>query len=252
MIATVSNGIKGSAMMAFGDRLKPAQIAEVVDYVRSAFMAEKRRNMRYHSPENGWYDHELRNGAAYPFVLGEIPIDRPWAQLSEEERKGRRLFMSSCITCHDRPRADTPGSRWDGSAVSFPRGGFSNHKTTETEVDAMSSATPYAVHDQKPQVADLSASERRGEALFQTNCAFCHAADGTGKGWIGRFLNPHPRNLTDAEAMGHLTRDGLGNVIRDGLPGTTMSAWGKVLKASEIDDLVAYVTRVFYTPTKEK
>jgi cytochrome c oxidase cbb3-type subunit 3 len=29
-------------------------------------------------------------------------------------------------------------------------------------------------------VAGLEARERRGEKLFQANCAFCHGADGTG------------------------------------------------------------------------
>ncbi len=237
--------------MAFSDRLNPRQIGAVVDYVRSAFMAEKKLNMRYHSPENGWYDHERRNHLAYPFVLGEIPIDRPWSELSADERKGRRLFMSTCITCHDRPRADRPGPLWDGSAVSFPRGGYSHRSQNEGRlVDATSSATPYSLHDRRPQVADLSGGERRGEALFQANCAFCHAADGTGKGWIGAFLKRHPRNLTDSEAMSHLSREGMRRVIRDGLPGTTMSAWGTVLKSAEIDDLVAYIARVFYTPTK--
>lgn len=237
--------------MAFSDRLNLDQIGAVVDYVRSAFMAEKRLNMRYHSPENGWDDHERRNRLAYPFVLGDIPIDRPWSELSADERKGRRLFMSSCITCHDRPRADRSGSRWDGSAVSFPRGGYT-HRDREktTSVDATSSATPYAIHDRRPVVTGLSPSEQRGEALFQANCAFCHAADGTGKGWIGSFLEPHPRNLTDAKAMHGLSREGLRQVIHDGLPGTTMSAWSAVLKDEQIDDLVAYISKVFYAPTK--
>jgi len=251
MIRTVSNGRAGSAMMAFADRLSPEQIGAVVHFVRTAFMAGKDSNMRYHSPENGWFDHERRNHLAYSFVLGETPIDRPWSELSAVERKGRRLFMSTCITCHDRPRADRPGPLWDGSAVSFPRGGYSHRSQgTGRRVDATSSATPYALHDRRPQVAHLSASERRGETLFQANCAFCHAADGTGKGWIGSFLKRHPRNLTDLEAMGHLNRAGLRRAIRDGLPGTTMSAWSKVLKPTEIDDLVAYIIRVFYMPTE--
>jgi cytochrome c oxidase cbb3-type subunit 3 len=85
-----------------------------------------------------------------------------------------------------------------------------------------------------------------GERLFQENCAFCHAADGTGKNWIGSFLEPRPRDLTDKAFMSGMTRERLAQTIRDGLPGTSMPAWKSVLTADEIDALVAYIHRAFH------
>ncbi len=246
MVSAVSRGVDGTAMQAFADRLDQGQIDAVVDYIRIAFMRHKSENMRYHSPANGWFDHQVRNGQAYPFVLGRLSLDMPVDQMTPDQRAGRLLYLSSCITCHDRKDQGSGVARWDASAVSYPRGGYDHRlKGRPERTDAVSSATPYRLHDRPPVLTDLSAGERRGERLFQENCAFCHAADGTGKGWIGRFLRRHPRNLTDVSAMRYLDRTGLAAVIRDGIPGTTMSAWGRVLSEGEIADVTDYVLRAF-------
>ena len=97
-----------------------------------------------------------------------------------------------------------------------------------------------------------SEEERAGESLFQQNCAFCHAADGTGKNWIGTFMIPHPRNLTSPTEMSGMTRDRLRQVISDGLPGTSMPAWGSVLSDDQIQHVVAYIAKMFHPLTGEQ
>ena len=82
--------------------------------------------------------------------------------------------------------------------------------------------------------------------IFQGNCAFCHAADGTGKNWIGSFLEPHPRNLRDPLFMSNMTRVRLAATIREGLPNTSMPAWKNVLSPEDIAGVVAYIAKVFY------
>jgi len=94
-----------------------------------------------------------------------------------------------------------------------------------------------------PRVAGLSPRERRGAALFQANCAFCHGADGTGKNWIGQFMEPKARDLTQYTPQS-MPADRLRATIREGLPGTSMPAWQAVLKPGEIDAIGAYVSRV--------
>jgi cytochrome c oxidase cbb3-type subunit 3 len=113
-------------------------------------------------------------------------------------------------------------------------------------LDAITSATPYHLHDKAPQLAGLSPAELRGEALFQKNCAFCHAADGTARNWIGSFLEPHPRDLTAPANMAAMTPERLAGVIRDGLPSTSMPAWKSVLSPADISSLVAYIGRAFH------
>ena len=95
-----------------------------------------------------------------------------------------------------------------------------------------------------PDAAGLSEQEQQGKGLYQDNCAFCHAADGTGQNWIGSFLQPHPRDLTEVQGM---TKERLRAVILDGLADTTMPAWRHVLDDEQVDAVVAYVMRVFIT-----
>ena len=78
------------------------------------------------------------------------------------------------------------------------------------------------------------------------SCAACHAADGTGKNWIGTFLQPHPRDLTDSDFMTGMSVERLSHVIRDGLPGTSMPAWKSVLTDTQIDAVVRYIHRAFH------
>ncbi len=224
-------------MRPFAGLLTEAEIQAVADYVLTAFVQGRlAAGGRYHTAANGWPDHRRRYGAAYPFVLGEIPLDRPDEALDARQRLGKRLYLEACITCHDRPRVERPGPRWAPRPVSFPRG-------RREGVDGVSGASPFARHLRPPRLEGLSPEERRGEALYQAHCAFCHAPDGTARHWIGRFLDPPPRDFTDPEwGMG---RAALERVIREGVPGTAMPAWGRVLPEADIRALVAYLDRAF-------
>ncbi len=246
MIAAVTRGKPGTAMQGFANTLNKEEIEAVVDFVRREFMQNKAPNTAYHTKENGWPNHR-QYAPAFPFALGQIALDEPVDNLTEQQRLGRRIFMQSCVTCHDRGRVHDEGVIWDPRPVSFPRNRYS-HRAPEasTPTDVTSSATPYARHEQAPVLNNPTPREREGERLFQQNCAFCHAPDGTGKNWIGSFLEPHPRNLTDPENMREMTAERLRGVIRNGLPGTTMSAWKSVLSPSQINSIIAYINKAFY------
>ena len=249
MLAAVSGGRPGTAMQPFSTWLTDAEIALVVDFIRREFMLEGRANTRYHTTDNGWPDHD-RYAPAYPFATGDLALDTPWTELSATQAAGKRLFLASCVSCHDRARVSDPGPAWSSRPLSYPRAGYS-HRPAE-RVDAATGASPYALHDTPPPLPPgADATVQRGAALFQANCAFCHAADGTGKNWIGRFMEPPPRDLTASAAMVTMTPDRLRATLRDGLPGTSMPAWGQVLDADEIDAIVHYVDRVLHPLARE-
>jgi mono/diheme cytochrome c family protein len=68
----------------------------------------------------------------------------------------------------------------------------------------------------------------RGANVFATSCSFCHGDAGSG--------HNAPR-LADRGLDGkHITK-----VIADGVSGTAMAAWGKILNAEDYDSVVAYV-----------
>ena len=243
IVATLRDGRPGTAMKSFASVLGEGEIRAVARFVFDEFVVRKAVNTRYHTEANGWPNHE-RYRIAFPFATGEIPASGPWENLSPEQVRGKRLFLSSCVTCHDRGTARPNDPIWDSRPLSYPRNNFSF--TVPPKVDATTSASPYALHDRPPRLRGLSKSERRGERLYQANCAFCHAADGTGKNWIGAFLEPHPRNLRDAEFMTRITRQHFVDVVREGLPNTSMPAWKSVLDRGQIEAIADYVSRAFH------
>jgi cytochrome c oxidase cbb3-type subunit III len=276
MLTAVRDGRAGTAMKGFTGILTPSEIAAVTDFVRNEFMDKRAENTRYHTAENGWPDHE-RNRIAFPFARGDIAIDTAWERLDAQQQRGKRLFLSSCISCHDHGRVEQPGAVWESRAISYPRDAYctSCHQDTprsaptgaahpqrpathtfsepdgKVPVRAPSSdnarlAEGYLVHDRRPAMRNPTALELRGEDLFQKNCAFCHAADGTSKSWIGSFLEPHPRDLTSAQEMRGMTKERLERSIAEGLPGTSMPAWKSVLGAGDIHALMAYISRAFH------
>lgn len=240
MLEVVKNGKPGTAMHGFSRLLDDTEIASVVDFVRVEFIQEKRPNTRYHTSANGWPRHE-RYRDAFPFATGSIALDTPWQNLSPKQARGKQLYLRSCITCHDHARVIDAGDIWNKQSVSYPRNNYSH-----TQIDAVSSASVYVKHDQAPAAAALPVDAIAGRALWQQNCAFCHAADGTGENWIGSFLEPRPRDLTDPAFMQNMTREGLRARIRDGLANTSMPAWKDVLDETQIDQIISYIDAAFH------
>jgi cytochrome c oxidase cbb3-type subunit III len=240
----VREGRPGTAMAAFANVLDTREIAAVAAFVEREFVRERAPNTRYHTAANGWPDHD-RHEAAFPFARGEIALDAPEDTLAAAQRAGRRLFLATCVSCHDRARVADEGPAWSSRPVSYPRMGFVPGQPNTPPVDAVSSASVYAKHEVPPPLDGLDARERRGAALFQANCAFCHGGDGTGKNWIGQFMEPKARDLT-AYTRATMPAPRLRQVILEGLPGTSMPAWQHVLSADEVDALAAFVQRALF------
>ena len=242
IVETVLDGREGTAMVSFATVLDEDDARAVAAYIRDSFMTAERIDARYHSPENGWTDHE-RYAEAFPFIDGSIPLSAPWESLDETQQRGRRLYESACVSCHDQPNTgagDDP--EWALRAVSYPREHFSHRAGNH---DLISGASPYAQHDIPPDPSGLSPRALEGLPLYQANCAFCHAADGTGRNWIGSFLEPRPRDFTDP--VFRLADDG--NAMRQrilhGIPDTSMPAWKDVLGTHEIGAIIAYIQETF-------
>lgn len=241
MIQSITLGRPSTAMAGFAGILSDTDIRLVAEFVREEFMVRHAENTRYHTLENGWPNHE-RYAEAFPFATGTLPLDSQDETLSPAQQRGKALFFSACITCHDRASVKEEGVIWEPQAVSYPRGHYSHRNPP---MDAVSGASPFAEHDKSPLLPDPTPQEKRGEKLFQSNCAFCHGGDGTGKNWIGTFLDPHPRDLTAPASLAGLTRQTLATRIREGIPGTAMPAWKGLLNDEQIQDLIHYINRAF-------
>jgi cytochrome c oxidase cbb3-type subunit 3 len=167
--------------------------------------------------------------------------------LSPEQAEGKRLYLSACISCHDRGSPEEGAVDWDSRPPPYPR----NSLADLAPLDAVTSASPYAKPEVPKNMRGLTRQEQRGARLFRANCAFCHGADGTGKNRIGSFLEPHPRNLPDTAVMAGMSWKRLLETIREGIPATSMPAWKSVLDDAEIRAIAAYVNRAFHPLAKD-
>jgi len=237
LLASVREGRPGTAMVAFRDVLDDGEIRAVVDYLQTAFMGETSGGARYHSAANGWADHE-RFAAAFPFATGELQLDA--TGLSREQTQGRHIYLTACISCHDRGNVQDDALRFELRPVSYPR-----HQYDHRHPDLVTGASPYAIHD--VAAAPPSPSVARGFRLFQDNCAFCHGADASGRNWIGSFLTPAARDLRAHVASG-ASAASLTTTIREGLPGTSMPAWRHVLSGDDIDAITDYLLTGLIAP----
>jgi len=241
MIDAVTNGREGTAMVSFSSVLDERQISDVVDYIRKSFMSGSPLKEKYHSVENGWINHE-RYAGAFPFIQGSLSIDTPWEDLSEDQRRGRRLYESSCVSCHDQPNSESGEAIWELRSVSYPREHYSHRLDP---ADFVSAASPYARHDVPVEPANMTPQQARGMKLYLDNCEFCHAADGTGSNWIGSFMDPRPRNFNAADFFLLNAPESLRELVKAGIKDSSMPAWRSVLSDDEIDDIIRYMQAAF-------
>src|SRR6204780_3262417 len=75
-------------------------------------------------------------------------------------------------------------------------------------------------------------AQQPGAAIFATNCAGCHGADGRG--------GEHAPNLATAPEVQHLMDRELAGIIRYGIAGAGMPAFSS-LKQQEVADVVSYL-----------
>jgi mono/diheme cytochrome c family protein len=96
---------------------------------------------------------------------------------------------------------------------------------------------------------DLGTDAQResGKQLYTKYCAQCHGDKGDGEGYATPHLNPKPRNFTTGKFKVRTTPNGalpthqdLVNIIKRGMPYTSMPAW-PTLSDSEVSDLAHFI-----------
>jgi cytochrome c oxidase cbb3-type subunit I/II len=100
---------------------------------------------------------------------------------------------------------------------------------------------------QEAHVGNLTGNVKRGKALYQRYCIFCHGTYGDGRGESAPYLDPKPRDFTKATFKCRSTPSGslpldsdLYDTISRGIHATGMPSW-KPLTRQERVDLVAYI-----------
>lgn len=79
--------------------------------------------------------------------------------------------------------------------------------------------------------------------MYSSLCARCHGDLGDGKGMIAVYLDPYPRDLTKAGFMSSKSDERLMDSIRNGVAGTSMPAWGRVLNDDQIRGVLDHIRK---------
>ncbi len=100
---------------------------------------------------------------------------------------------------------------------------------------------------QEAHIGKLTGDAKRGKALYQRYCIFCHGPDGDGRGESAPWLDPKPRDFTKAVFKCRSTPSGslpldsdLYDTISRGVHASGMPSWKPLLR-QERADLVAYI-----------
>src|SRR5262247_3876489 len=103
-------------------------------------------------------------------------------------------------------------------------------------------------------------AQPRGKAVYDKHCVECHGADGKGDGPAAAYQTPRPRDFSTGKYKIRSTETGsvptdedLVRSVRQGLYGSAMPAWDRILSDTDIQDVVAYIKSLspqFATPAK--
>lgn len=222
-------------------RLNDGEIRSLVIFLKS------RRGMNFAETEIQRYRAKLNEGVAAPAVTTAAPPANPVAF-------GEKLVTDrACLACHklgDKDGGIAPDLTWSGlmrdekwiyDHFRDPRALISDSimpsfRFPEPEFRALSAFL--ASRTAKP--AAMSPAD-----AYKTFCLRCHGEQGDGHGPIAIYLDPYPRDLTKAGFMNSKPLDRLTKSIKEGVAGTSMPAWGKVLDDSQVSGLLDYVQTTF-------
>ena len=112
---------------------------------------------------------------------------------------------------------------------------------------SLCTATAGLLRAQGPEIG-TEAQREAGKQLYSKYCAQCHGDTGDGEGYAAQHLRPRPRNFTSGKFKVRSTPTGalpthqdLVNVIRRGMPYTSMPAW-PTLSDADVANLAYFIT----------
>lgn len=260
LVAAITNGVPGTAMVAWQTELSAAEISELADYILQNFIAAPAAvpaTMASRAP-TGDNEAELIYRESCSVCHGDDGKGAVWGQnsLSTTPRNFTTEQASAELTrdrmiisvTHGRPGTPMPGfgtqlsDQQVAEVVDYIRDRF----MTSAPASASANTTPADYHE-RPFPENLSGNFERGRSLYFQNCLECHGTQGAGDGPRAYFIFPRPRNFNDEATREILNRPRLYDGVANGVIGREMPAWRFVLDAQAIADVSEFVYREFLT-----
>ena len=237
MYHAIKEGRPGTAMAPWQTVLSDVEIGAVIDYIRT-----------------------LAPSGAHSLTDQELSLE-----------VGRRLYQHSCVVCHGADgRANTEAAQVldppprnfadpiemarvdDGRmylAVTKGRPGTGMASWEHVMVPAEIIDTMRYIRTlEQPLPAGMSRVDLDltvGRGIYAEHCVACHGERGDGNTPLAANLEPHPRDFTDATAMGAVSDQVLRHAIINGRPGTAMAPWRDILNEEDIRRVILFIRRTF-------
>jgi mono/diheme cytochrome c family protein len=209
--------------------------------------------------------YEARITPAKEIITPEAALNKPAIKLPDQVAEGKALFEDrACTACHklgDKDGGIAPDLSFEGRMKDpdwlrdhfraprsrIPDSNMPAFRFTDTDFAAL---TAYLESRQEPPKISNDGAE-----TFKTLCSRCHGEKGDGQGVTAYYLDPAPRDLTKSSFMNSKPEDRFIRSITNGVAGTSMPAWGKVLTDEQIHTVFSYVKTAFVKenrPFKER
>lgn len=274
-IEGISNGTLGPDLTEVGKKWK-------VDYLYESIVDPRANIKTSFMPKFNLTDEEVRDLVVFlksrrGFNYAETTLDRYRATLNksttpmapppgdtsavrptgEAAKSGEQLVADrACVACHkigDKDGGIAPDLSFEGlmKDEKWIIGHFKDPRSLVPDsimpTFAFSDADYLAMSNYLTSL-NKAPSLNSPQEIYQNLCIRCHGEKGDGHGMIATYLDPYPRDFTNVGFMNSKTDERLSNSVKNGVGGTSMPAWGKVLSDDQIKGVLAYINQTF---TKE-
>lgn len=275
-IEGISNGTLGPDLSDVGKKWK-------VDYLYESIVDPRANSQTSFMPKFNLTDDEVKALTVFlksrrGFNYAETTLDRYRATLNKEEstpvvpvannapttpvsndpvaRGGQLVNERACVACHklgDQDGGIAPDLSFQG-LLKEEKWVIAHFKDPRALVpDSIMPTFGFSDADYQSMATFLMNQKKvpsinNPQEIYQNLCLRCHGDKGDGHGTIATYLDPYPRDFTNAGFMNSKPEERLANSIKNGVEGTSMPAWGKVLTDEQVKGVLAYINQNF---TKE-
>lgn len=229
-----------------------------VDDVRDLVVFLKsRKGFNYNETGLSRYRAKVNPKLEGPEAAALIPASLPTQPAAPHVAGFELLDQHSCMACHkvnDKDGGIAPDLTWEGM-LRDPDWIFEHFKNPRNKMpDSIMPSFRYndsLFHDMTGYLASLKTPPKfaPGQETFKAICARCHGEKGDGLGVTANYLDPAPRDLSKGSFLITKSRQRLLTSVKDGVAGTSMPPWGKVLTEAQVTGTLDYI---FASIVKEK
>ena len=267
MLETLKKGKPGTAMIAWKELFSEGQMKQLVSYIQDHLMPSVRNENaslgRRLYAKNCSVCHGDKGDTAVWAQGGLTPSPRDFT--SDRSKRELSLERMKFSILYGRPNTAMPvwKDRFNEeevlSLIHYIRGAFiwpggeDQEKSWKAKQGQSSGGGHQHNHFERAEMAKpmphgLVGDGVLGKRFYEESCATCHGKTGDGKGPRSHFIFPKPRNFLHTSSLYKFSREHLFNVISEGVLGTEMPAWKRVLTQQEIANISEYLFEAFISP----